>query len=55
MRSLRQEGGLSGFTKRSDPNLTLWCRPFLYLYFAGYGMAVARDLQGRDNHDCRDW
>ena len=51
MRSLRQEGGLSGFTKRSESEFD----PFgaghsSTSISAGYGMAVARDLQGRDNH-----
>ena len=51
IRSLRQEGGLSGFTKRSESEFD----PFgaghsSTSISAGYGMAVARDLQGGDNH-----
>ena len=50
IRTLRQEGGLSGFTKRSESEFD----PFgaghsSTSISAGYGMAVARDLQGRDN------
>ena len=51
MRTLRQEGGLSGFTKRSESEFD----PFgaghsSTSISAGYGMAIARDLQGKDNH-----
>ena len=51
MRSLRQEGGLSGFTKRSESEFD----PFgaghsSTSISAGYGMAVARDMQRRQNH-----
>ena len=51
MRSLRQEGGLSGFTKRSESEFD----PFgaghsSTSISAGYGMAVARDLKDEDNH-----
>ena len=51
MRSLRQEGGLSGFTKRSESEFD----PFgaghsSTSISAGYGMAVARDMQRRHNH-----
>jgi 1-deoxy-D-xylulose-5-phosphate synthase len=51
IRTLRQGGGLSGFTKRSESEYD----PFGAAHSstsisAGLGMAVARDLQGRDNH-----
>jgi 1-deoxy-D-xylulose-5-phosphate synthase len=51
IRSLRQGGGLSGFTKRSESEYD----PFGAAHSstsisAGLGMAVARDLAGRDNH-----
>ncbi|TDP45413.1 1-deoxy-D-xylulose-5-phosphate synthase [Zavarzinia compransoris] len=51
IRTLRQGGGLSGFTKRSESDYD----PFGAAHSstsisAGLGMAVARDLQGRDNH-----
>jgi 1-deoxy-D-xylulose-5-phosphate synthase len=51
IRTLRQAGGLSGFTKRSESEYD----PFGAAHSstsisAGLGMAVARDLQGRDNH-----
>ncbi len=51
IRTLRQPGGLSGFTKRSESEFD----PFGAAHSstsisAGLGMAVARDLQGRDNH-----
>ena len=51
MPSLRQEGGLSGFTKRSESDYD----PFgaghsSTSISAGLGMAVARDLQGRRNN-----
>ena len=50
IRTLRQEGGLSGFTKRGESDYD----PFgaghsSTSISAGYGMAVARDLQGRKN------
>lgn len=49
--TLRQPGGLSGFTKRSESEFD----PFgaghsSTSISAGLGMAVARDLQGGDNH-----
>ncbi len=51
MRTLRQEKGLSGFTKRSeseyDPFGTAHSSTSIS---AGLGMAVARDLQGSKNH-----
>ncbi|MEJ6781210.1 1-deoxy-D-xylulose-5-phosphate synthase [Aminobacter sp. Piv2-1] len=51
MRSLRQEGGLSGFTKRAeseyDPFGTAHSSTSIS---AGLGMAVARDLQGGKNN-----
>ena len=48
IRTLRQEGGLSGFTKRGESEYD----PFGAAHSstsisAGLGMAVARDLQGR--------
>ena len=51
IRSLRQAGGLSGFTKRSESEYD----PFGAAHSstsisAGLGMAVARDLDGRDNN-----
>ena len=51
MLSLRQGGGLSGFTRRSESVYD----PFGAAHSstsiaAGLGMAVARDLDGRDNH-----
>ena len=51
MRSLRQGGGLSGFTKRSESEYD----PFGAAHSstsisAGLGMAVARDLKGDANH-----
>ncbi len=50
IRTLRQAGGLSGFTKRSESEYD----PFGAAHSstsisAGLGMAVARDLAGRDN------
>jgi len=50
IRTLRQAGGLSGFTKRSESQYD----PFGAAHSstsisAGLGMAVARDLQGGDN------
>jgi 1-deoxy-D-xylulose-5-phosphate synthase len=51
IRTLRQEGGLSGFTKRSeseyDPFGTAHSSTSIS---AGLGMAVARDLSGRDTN-----
>jgi 1-deoxy-D-xylulose-5-phosphate synthase len=51
IRTLRQGGGLSGFTRRAESEYD----PFGAAHSstsisAGLGMAVARDLQGRDNH-----
>ena len=51
MHTLRQGGGLSGFTKRSESEYD----PFGAAHSstsisAGLGMAVARDLDGHDNH-----
>ncbi len=51
IRTLRQGGGLSGFTRRSESQYD----PFGAAHSstsisAGLGMAVARDRQGRDNH-----
>ena len=51
IRSLRQGGGLSGFTKRAESEYD----PFGAAHSstsisAGLGMAVARDLDGRDNN-----
>jgi len=51
MRTLRQGGGLSGFTKRSESEYD----PFGAAHSstsisAGVGMAVARDLKGGDNN-----
>lgn len=51
MRTLRQGGGLSGFTKRSESAYD----PFGAAHAstsisAGFGFAKARDLQGGDNH-----
>ena len=51
IRTLRQGGGLSGFTKRSESDYD----PFGAAHSstsisAGLGMAVARDLKGADNH-----
>ncbi len=51
IRTLRQENGLSGFTKRSESEFD----PFGAAHSstsisAGLGMAVARDLQDGDNH-----
>ncbi|MGQ4274844.1 1-deoxy-D-xylulose-5-phosphate synthase [Terrihabitans sp. B22-R8] len=51
IRTLRQAGGLSGFTKRSeseyDPFGAAHCSTSIS---AGLGMAVARDLAGGDNN-----
>ena len=51
IRTLRQGGGLSGFTRRSESEYD----PFGAAHSstsisAGLGMAVARDLNGSDNH-----
>ena len=51
IRTLRQGGGLSGFTKRAESEYD----PFGAAHAstsisAGLGMAVARDLKGDDNH-----
>jgi 1-deoxy-D-xylulose-5-phosphate synthase len=51
IRTLRQGGGLSGFTKRAESDYD----PFGAAHSstsisAGLGMAVARDLDGRSNH-----
>ncbi len=51
IRTLRQGGGLSGFTKRAESEFD----PFGAAHSstsisAGLGMAVARDLEGRSNH-----
>ncbi len=51
IRTLRQEGGLSGFTKRDESEYD----PFGAAHSstsisAGLGMAVARDLLGRENN-----
>src|SRR6201994_4845197 len=51
IRMLRQGGGLSGFTKRSESEYD----PFGAAHSstsisAGLGMAVARDLKGKDNN-----
>src|SRR6201981_2292208 len=51
IRTLRQEGGLSGFTKRAESDYD----PFGAAHSstsisAGLGMAVARDLAGGHNH-----
>jgi 1-deoxy-D-xylulose-5-phosphate synthase len=51
IRTLRQGGGLSGFTKRSESEYD----PFGAAHSstsisAGLGMAVARDLKGEDRH-----
>src|ERR1700675_4824997 len=52
IRTLRQSGGLSGFTKRSESEYD----PFGAAHSstsisAGLGMAVARDLKGEDNRN----
>ena len=51
MRTIRQGGGLSGFTRRAESEFD----PFGAAHSstsisAGLGMAVARDLAGRENH-----
>jgi 1-deoxy-D-xylulose-5-phosphate synthase len=46
IRTLRQGGGLSGFTKRARANTTRSARRTSTSISAGLGMAVARDLKG---------
>ena len=41
-------GGLSGFTGARKANTSVRGGTQFYLYFAGLGMAVARDLKGDD-------
>jgi 1-deoxy-D-xylulose-5-phosphate synthase len=51
MRTLRQGGGLSGFTKRSEsPYDPFGAGHSSTSISAGLGMAVGRDLKGADNH-----
>ena len=51
IRTLRQGGGLSGFTKRSEsPYDPFGAAHSSTSISAGLGMAVARDLAGRDNN-----
>ena len=51
IRSLRQAGGLSGFTKRSEsPYDPFGAAHSSTSISAGLGMAVARDLKGGDNN-----
>ena len=51
MRTLRQGGGLSGFTKRSEsPYDPFGAGHSSTSISAGLGMAVGRDLKGGDNH-----
>jgi len=51
IRTLRQGGGLSGFTKRSEsPYDPFGAAHSSTSISAGLGMAVARDLDGRKNH-----
>ena len=51
MRSLRQGGGLSGFTRRSEsPYDPFGAGHSSTSISAGLGMAVARDLLGKKNH-----
>ncbi len=51
IRTLRQPGGLSGFTKRSEsPYDPFGAAHSSTSISAGLGMSVARDLAGRDNH-----
>ena len=50
IRTLRQGGGLSGFTKRAEsPYDDFGAAHSSTSISAGLGMAVARDLEGRDN------
>ena len=51
MRTLRQGGGISGFTKRSEsPYDPFGAGHSSTSISAGLGMAVARDLKGEKNH-----
>jgi 1-deoxy-D-xylulose-5-phosphate synthase len=51
MRTLRQGGGLSGFTKRAESEYDAFGAAHASTSIsAGLGMAVARDLAGRSNH-----
>ncbi|MDX2308652.1 MAG: 1-deoxy-D-xylulose-5-phosphate synthase [Hyphomicrobium sp.] len=51
IRTLRQGGGLSGFTKRAEsPYDPFGAAHSSTSISAGLGMAVARDLQGKSNH-----
>jgi 1-deoxy-D-xylulose-5-phosphate synthase len=51
IRTLRQGGGLSGFTRRSEsPYDPFGAAHSSTSISAGLGMAVARDLEGRQNH-----
>jgi 1-deoxy-D-xylulose-5-phosphate synthase len=51
IRTLRQGGGLSGFTRRSEsPYDPFGAAHSSTSISAGLGMAVARDLDGRQNH-----
>src|SRR6201996_6878813 len=51
IRTLRQGGGLSGFTKRAESEYDPFgAAPSSTSISAGLGMAVARDLQGKNNN-----
>src|ERR1700710_215700 len=51
IRTLRQGGGLSGFTKRSESEYdTFGAAHSSTSISAGLGMAVARDLEGKDHN-----
>jgi 1-deoxy-D-xylulose-5-phosphate synthase len=51
IRTLRQGGGLSGFTKRAESKYDAFGAAHSSTSIsAGLGFAVSRDLQGRDNH-----
>ncbi len=51
IRTLRQAGGLSGFTRRTEsPYDPFGAAHSSTSISAGLGMAVARDLEGRNNH-----
>ena len=51
IRTLRQPGGLSGFTKRSESEYDAFGAAHSSTSIsAGLGMAVARDLEGRENN-----
>jgi 1-deoxy-D-xylulose-5-phosphate synthase len=51
IRTLRQPGGLSGFTKRSESEYDVFGAAHSSTSIsAGLGMAVARDLEGRENN-----